>query len=58
MFRDYSCVLLTDCMNEPTLPNSLPGASHNSSLVLTEAFLGWTSTSMKFQEAVKAIVQT
>jgi ureidoacrylate peracid hydrolase len=54
MFRDYSCVLLTDCMSQPTLPNSLPSTSHDASLVVTEAFFGWTSRSDLFVTAVTA----
>lgn len=53
-FRDYSCVLLADCMNQPTLPNSLPKTSHDASLVVTEAFLGWTSSSERFVTAMAA----
>ncbi len=46
MFRDYSCVLLTDCMSQPTLGNSLPGSNHDASLVLiSEAGFGWVSSS-------------
>lgn len=53
-FRDYSCVLLTDCMNQPTLPNSLPRTSHDASLVVTEAVFGWTSSSDRFVTAITA----
>jgi ureidoacrylate peracid hydrolase len=46
MYRDYSCVLLSDCMSQPTLPNSLPGSNHDASLVLvSEAGFGWVSSS-------------
>src|SRR6266702_8145474 len=45
MYRDYSCVLLTDCMSQPTLGKSLPGSNHDASLVLTEMFFGWVSSS-------------
>jgi ureidoacrylate peracid hydrolase len=55
MFRDYSSVLLTDCMNQPTLPNSQPRASHDSSLVVTEAFFGWTSRSERFTAALSGV---
>jgi ureidoacrylate peracid hydrolase len=54
MFRDYSCVLLTDCMSQPTLPNSQPGSNHQASLVVTEAFFGWTSSSEQFTAAALA----
>jgi ureidoacrylate peracid hydrolase len=52
MYRDYSCVLLTDCMSQPALPNSHPGALHDSTLAVTEALLGWTSTSDQFVAAL------
>jgi ureidoacrylate peracid hydrolase len=46
MYRDYSCVLLTDCMSQPTLGHSLPGSNHDASLVLiSEAGFGWVSSS-------------
>jgi ureidoacrylate peracid hydrolase len=53
MFRDYLCVLLTDCMSQPTLGNSLPRSNHDASLVvLTEAGFGWVSSS---NELIKAL---
>ena len=53
MFRDYGCVLLTDCMSQPTLGNSLPGSNHDASLVLiSEAGFGWVSSS---NELIKAL---
>ena len=52
MYRDYSCLLLTDCMSQPALPNSQPGALHDATLVVTEAFLGWTSSSERFAAAL------
>jgi ureidoacrylate peracid hydrolase len=54
MFRDYQCVLLTDCMTQPTLPSSLPGTSHDASLVVIQAFYGWTSSSDRFVAALSA----
>jgi ureidoacrylate peracid hydrolase len=54
MFRDYRCVLLTDCMTQPTLPSSLPGTSHDASLVVIRAFYGWTSSSDRFVAALSA----
>ncbi len=52
MFRDYSCLLLEDCMCQPTLGKSSPGSNHNSSLVLAEVFFGWVSKSEEFARAV------
>ena len=54
MFRDYSCVLLEDCMSQPTLGNSLPGSNHNASLVVVEDSFGWVSNSDKFVKALHA----
>ena len=54
MYRDYSCVLLTDCMSQPTLGNSLPGSNHDASLVvLTEAGFGWVLSSDQFINALE-----
>jgi hypothetical protein len=55
MYRDYSCLLLTDCMCQPALPNSQPGALHDATLVVTEAFLGWTSSSDRFAAALSEV---
>jgi ureidoacrylate peracid hydrolase len=54
MFRDYKCVLLTDCMTQPTLPSSLPGTSHDASLVVIQATFGWVSSSDRFVAALSA----
>ncbi len=54
MYKDYSCVLLTDCMSQPTLGNSLPGSNHDASLVLTEVGLdSWVSGSDQFIKALE-----
>jgi ureidoacrylate peracid hydrolase len=52
MFRDYNCVLLTDCMAQPALPSSPPGTSHDASLVVMQASFGWTSSSDRFVAAL------
>ena len=54
MFRDYSCLLLEDCMSQPTLGSSSPGSNHEASLVLTEVFFGWVSSSEQFIKAVQS----
>jgi len=54
MFRDYSCVLLKDCMTQPTLGNSSPGSNHDASLVLAEVFFGWVANSDQFMKALQA----
>ncbi len=59
MYRDYSCVLLSDCMSQPTFPNSLPGSNHDASLVLiSEAGLGWVSKSNDFIKGLEARLAT
>jgi ureidoacrylate peracid hydrolase len=54
MFRDYSCVLLEDCMSQPTPPHGLPGTNHDASLVLAEAAFAWVSKSEQFVTALQA----
>lgn len=54
MFRDYSCVLLEDCMSQPTPPHGLPGSNHDASLVLAAFTFGWVSNSDQFMAAVQA----
>lgn len=44
MFRDYLCVLLSDCMSEP-IGNGLARSNHEASLLSTETLLGWVSDS-------------
>ena len=51
MFREYSCILLQDCMTQPTLGNSSPGSNHGASLVVAEVFFGWVSNSDQFMKA-------
>jgi ureidoacrylate peracid hydrolase len=54
MFRDYSCVLLEDCMSQPTPPHGLPGSNHDASLVLAAFTFGWVSKSEQFMTALQA----
>jgi ureidoacrylate peracid hydrolase len=51
MFRDYQCVLLSDCMNEP-IGAGLSRSNHEASLLSTEVLLGWTSDSRQFAAAL------
>jgi ureidoacrylate peracid hydrolase len=44
MFRDYSCVLLEDCMGEP-IGNDLPRSNHEASLLTIQTLFGWVSKS-------------
>lgn len=53
MFRDYLCVLLSDCMSEP-IGHDLPRTNHEASLLNAEVLLGWVSDSDKFVKAFSA----
>ena len=53
MFRDYLCVLLTDCMSEP-IGNGLVRSNHDASLLSTEVLLGWVSDSNQLMKALQA----
>jgi len=52
MFRDYSCVLLSDCTGEP-IGNDLPRSNHEASLLTIEVLLGWVSSSANFIDALE-----
>ncbi|CAN5496684.1 pyrimidine utilization protein B [soil metagenome] len=51
MFRDYSCVLLTDCMSEP-IGYGLPRSNHEASLLTVQVLFGWVSGSDEFIKAL------
>jgi ureidoacrylate peracid hydrolase len=50
MFRDYLCVLLSDCMSEP-IGNELPRSNHAATLLALETAFGWVSDSGEFVNA-------
>lgn len=56
MFRDYSCLLLEDCMAEPigNVGNGSAGSNHEASLLVVRALFGWVSRSDKFTDALEA----
>jgi ureidoacrylate peracid hydrolase len=54
-FRDYLCVLLTDCTNEP-IAHDAPRSNHDATLLLMELMFGWVSTSEQFVSATVAVV--
>lgn len=60
MFRDYSCVLLSDCMAEP-IGHDFERGNHEATLMLMEMLFAWVSDSNKFIRAceiqVKEIAQ-
>jgi ureidoacrylate peracid hydrolase len=51
MFRDYSCVLLEDCMSEP-IGADFARSNHDASLLAVERLLGWISDSSHFVGAL------
>jgi ureidoacrylate peracid hydrolase len=51
MFRDYSCVLLADCMGEP-IGYGLPRSNHEASLLTVQTLIGWVSGSGEFVKAL------
>jgi len=53
MFRDYSCVLLSDCSAEP-IGQSFPRSNHEASLLTIQTILGWVATSEDFIQALAA----
>jgi ureidoacrylate peracid hydrolase len=53
MFRDYTCLLLTDCTAEP-VGHGLPRSNHDASLLVIETLFGWTATSNAFIAALGA----
>ena len=53
MFRDYSCVLLADCMGEP-IGHGLSRSNHDASLLAIQMLFGWVSDSGQFIQALEA----
>ena len=53
MFRDYRCVVLADCTDEP-IGSELPRSNHDASLLAIETLFGWVSDSERFVSAVQA----
>ena len=53
MFRDYRCVLLTDCAGEP-IGNDLARSNHEASLLTLQTLFGWVSGSERFVSALQA----
>ena len=52
MYRDYSCVLLADCMSEP-IKLGLAESSHDRSLLTAELRFGWVADSGRFVSALQ-----
>ena len=52
-FRDYSCLVLADCMEEP-VGHDLVRSNHEASLLVIQTLFGWVSRSDKFINALAA----
>jgi ureidoacrylate peracid hydrolase len=50
-FRDYQCVLLTDCTSEP-IGKDAPTSNHDASLLVIQILFGWVSNSEQFLKAL------
>lgn len=55
-FRDYHCILLTDCTSEPIAWNA-SRSNHDASITLVQMLFGWTSTSDHLLSAIEEQVQ-
>ena len=53
MVRDYSCLLLADCMAEP-IGREFPRSNHDASLLLMQTMFGWVSRSDQFIQALES----
>jgi len=51
MYRDYSCVLLADCTEEP-IGHQFPRSNREASLLTIQTLFGWVSSSA---EVIKAL---
>lgn len=52
MFRDYSCLLLSDCSAEP-IGQALERSNHEASLLAIKILLGWVSSSGLFVQGLQ-----
>jgi len=53
MFRDYRCLVLSDCVAEP-IGNGLVRTNHEASLLVIERLFGWVSDSSALLDALVA----
>jgi ureidoacrylate peracid hydrolase len=52
MYRDYSCLVLSDCCAEP-IGDGLPRSNHSASLLTIETLFGWVAEASAFLDAVE-----
>jgi ureidoacrylate peracid hydrolase len=57
MFRNYSCVLLTDCTAEP-IGNNFLRSNHDASVLTIQMLFGWVSSSDEFVDALETHYKT
>ena len=53
MYRDYRCVLVSDCAAEP-LGRKLPRTNHDASLLVIQVLFGWVTGSSEIIQAFSA----
>lgn len=53
MFRDYTCVLLEDCVGEP-IGAGFPRSNHEATLLVLQLLFAWVSDSSAFLRALAA----
>ncbi len=51
-YRDYRCLLLTDCCAE-AIGGDQSRTNHDASITVIEALFGWTTESAKFIAAIE-----
>jgi ureidoacrylate peracid hydrolase len=56
-FRDYACLVLSDCVAEP-IGNDLPRSNHEASLLVIRTSFGWVSDSPALLEALATQPET
>ena len=54
MFRDYSCVLLSDCAAEP-IGSEMSRSNHEATLLVIERLFGWVSDSTDLLHALQQL---
>lgn len=53
-YRDYQCLLLTDCCSE-AIGASEPRTNHQATLTVIEALFGWTAESADLLTALSGV---
>lgn len=53
MYRDYRCLLLSDCAAEP-IGNDLSRSNHDATLLVIQVLFGWVTSSTELIQALRA----